>query len=94
MIGGSNHILYTVNAQLMDAEELREELRASIAEELQGGLNQNQSDQSAATATQNGLTLSLDRAHYIPLSPLSDSPGNQVKILLGYSVQKFNCTCQ
>ena len=82
MIGGSNHILYTtVNAQLEDAEELREELRASIGEKLQGGLNQNQSDQSAAAANPNGLTLSLDRAHYIPLSPLSDSPGNQVKML-------------
>ena len=88
VIGGSNHILYTtVNAQLEDAEELREELRASIGEKLQGGLNQNQSDQSAAAANPNGLTLSLDRAHYIPLSPLSDSPGNQVKMLLDYSVQ-------
>jgi hypothetical protein len=88
VIGGSNHILYTtVNAQLEDAEELREELRASIGEKLHGGLNQNQSDQSAAAANPNGLTLSLDRAHYIPLSPLSDSPGNQVKMLLDYSVQ-------
>lgn len=88
VIGGSNHILYTtVNAQLEDVEELREELRASIGEKLQGGLNQNQSDQSAAAANPNGLTLSLDRAHYIPLSPLSDSPGNQVKMLLDYSVQ-------
>jgi hypothetical protein len=88
VIGGSNHILYTtVNAQLEGAEELREELRASIGEKLQGGLNQNQSDQSAAAANPNGLTLSLDRAHYIPLSPLSDSPGNQVKMLLDYSVQ-------
>lgn len=76
-----------VNAQLEDAEELREELRASIGEKLQGGLNRNQSDQSAAAANPNGLTLSLDRAHYIPLSPLSDSPGNQVKMLLDYSVQ-------
>jgi hypothetical protein len=88
VIGGSNHILYTtVNAQLEDAEELREELRASIGEKLQGGLNQNQSDQSAAAANPNGLTLSLDRAHYIPLSPLSDSPGNQIKMQLDYSVQ-------
>ena len=88
VIGGSNHILYTtVNAQLEDAEELREELRASIGEKLQGGLNQNQSDQSAAAPNPNGLTLSLDRAHYIPLSPLSDSPGNQVKMMLDYSVQ-------
>lgn len=88
IIGGSNHILYTtVNAQLVDAEELREELRASIAEELQGKPNQNQSDQSAASAASpNELTLSLDRAHYIPLSPLSDSPGNQVKMLLGYTI--------
>jgi hypothetical protein len=88
VVGGSNHNLYTtVNAQLEDAEELREELRASIGEKLQGGLNQNQSEQSAAAANPNGLTLSLDRAHYIPLSPLSDSPGNQVKMLLDYSVQ-------
>lgn len=89
ILGGSNHILYTtVNAQLVDTEELREELRASIAEGLQDGPNQNQSDQSAASAASpNELTLSLDRAHYIPLSPLSDSPGNQVKMLLGYSVQ-------
>lgn len=88
IIGGSNHILYTtVNAQLVDAEELREELRASIAEELQGKPNQNQSDQPAASAASpNELTLSLDRAHYIPLSPLSDSPGNQVKMLLGYTI--------
>ena len=89
ILGGSNHILYTtVNAQLVDTEELREELRASIAEGLQDGPNQNQSDQSAASAASpNELTLSLDRVHYIPLSPLSDSPGNQVKMLLGYSVQ-------
>lgn len=88
IIGGSNHILYTtVNAQLVDAEELREELRVSIAEELQGEPNQNQSDQSAASAASpNELTLSLDRAQYIPLSPLSDSPGNQVKMLLDYTI--------
>jgi hypothetical protein len=88
IIGGSNHILYTtVNAQLVDAEELREELRVSIAEELQGEPNQNQSDQSATSAASpNELTLSLDRAHYIPLSPLSDSPGNQVKMLLDYTI--------
>jgi hypothetical protein len=88
IIGGSNHILYTtVNAQLVDAEELREELRASMAEELQGEPNQNQSDQLAASAASpNELTLSLDRAHYIPLSPLSDSPGNQVKMLLDYAI--------
>jgi hypothetical protein len=88
MIGGTNHILYTtVSAQLVDMEGLKEDLRAGIAEELKGGVNQNQIDQSAPATSPDGLTLSLDRAHFIPLSPLSDSPGNQVKMLLGYSVQ-------
>jgi hypothetical protein len=90
ILGGSNYILYnTVNAQLVDTEELREDLKAAIVDEvLEGGVNQNESNQSAAAATNpDGLALTLDQAHYIPLSPLSDSPGNQVKMLLGYSVQ-------
>ena len=35
VLGESNHILFTttVNAQLVDAEELREDLRATIVEE-------------------------------------------------------------
>jgi signal transduction histidine kinase len=65
--GGSNHILYTtVSAQVVDREELREELRAGIAKELQEGVNQNQSDQPAPATSPDGLTLSLDRAHFIP----------------------------
>jgi hypothetical protein len=90
ILGGSNHIIPTVNAQLVDAEELREDLRAAIVEEKLEKVvnqNQNQSNQSNAASSSNGLTLSLDRAHFIPLSPLSDSPGNQVKLMLGYSVQ-------
>ena len=92
ILGESNHTLFTttVNAQLVDAEKLREDLRATIVEEkLQKVVNQNnQSNQSdAAASSSNGLTLRLDRAHFIPLSPLSDSPGNQVKMMLGYSVQ-------
>jgi hypothetical protein len=86
----SNHILFitTVNAQLVDAEELREDIRAAIIEEkLQEVVNQNQSNQSDAASSSNGLTLTLNRAHFVPLSPLSDSPGNQVKMMLGYSVQ-------
>ena len=72
ILGGINHILYTtVNAQLVDAEELREDLRAEIVEEkLQKVVNQNQSNQSAAATSPNGLSLGLDRAHFIPLSPL------------------------
>ena len=91
ILGESNHILFTttVNAQLIDAEELREDLRAAIVEEKVQKVNQNnQSNQSdAAASSSNGLTLRLDRAHFIPLSPLSDSPGNQAKMMLGYSVQ-------
>lgn len=90
ILGESNHFLFTttVNAQLVDAEETREDLRAAIVEEkLQKVVNHNQSNQSDVASSSNGLTLRLDRAHFIPLSPLSDSPGNQVKMTLGYSVQ-------
>src|ERR671919_2147685 len=90
--GESKHIMFitTVNAQLVDAEELREDLRAAIVEEkVQKVVNQNnQSNQSdVAASSSNGLTLRLDQAHFIPLSPLSDSPGNQAKLMLSYSVQ-------
>ena len=92
ILGESNRILFTttVNAQLVDVKQTREDLRAAIVEEkLQKAVNQNnQSNQSdAAASSSNGLTLRLDRAHFIPLSPLSDSPGNQAKMMLGYSVQ-------
>ena len=54
-----------------------------------GKSNQNQSDQSAAPAASgpNGIALRLDKAHFIPLSPISDSPGNQVKMLLDYTIE-------
>lgn len=97
IMGGSSHILYTVNAQLVDVEELREDLRAAIVEEkLQGGAKQNQSNQSAGAAatSPNGLTLKLDRAHFIPLSPLSDSPGNQVKMLLDYTIENSSALAE
>ena len=92
ILGESNHILFTttVNAQLVDAKQTREDLRAAIVEEkVQKVVNRNnQRNQSdVAASNSSGLTLRLDRAHFIPLSPLSDSPGNQVKIMLGYSVQ-------
>jgi hypothetical protein len=53
-------------------EEPREEQR-DVAE--QNAINSNK------------FSLTLDRAHFIPLSPISDSPGNQVKMLLHYSAQ-------
>ena len=53
-----------------------------------GEPNQNQSDQSSAAASGlNGIFLRLDKAHFIPLSPISDSPGNQVKMLLDYTIE-------
>jgi len=65
-------------------EELGEEQKAALVkDELQTRQSQNQSD----FVSPNGITLSIDRAHYIPLGPLSDSPGNQIKMLLDYSVQ-------
>lgn len=79
--GGSNHILYTTaNAQLGDAGEL---IGEQILEEEEEGQKADQTDQAPTT---NGLSLRLDQAHFIPLSPISDSPGNQVKMLLDYSV--------
>ena len=72
-IPGTNYIPYsTANAQLEEVEDLREEQRA-VAEESATGSNE--------------FSLTLDRAHFIPLSPISDSPGNQVKMLLHYSGQ-------
>ncbi|MGE5661830.1 MAG: hypothetical protein ACM3X1_06240 [Ignavibacteriales bacterium] len=85
LMEGSYQPLYKIaNAQLENSADLREEQRAAaLGEELLGEPNQNQSDQSTATATSpNGLSLRLERAHFIPLSPISDNPGNQIKMLL------------
>ena len=91
ILGGPNHTVFTtsVNAQLENAEELSENLRAAIVEEkLQKVVDQNQSNQSdVAASNSNSLIIGLDRAHFIPLSPLNGRPGNQAKIMLGYSVQ-------
>ena len=93
LMEGSNQPLYIANAQLAD---LREEQRAAaLGEELLGEPNQNQNDQSTAAATSpNGLSLRLDRAHFIPLSPISDSPGNQVKMLPRLYNRRSGCTCR
>ena len=90
LMEGSNQPLYKIaNAQLENSADLREEQRAAVLEEeLLGKPNQNQIDQSAAPATgPDGISLRLDKAHFIPLSPISDSPGNQVKMLLDYTIE-------
>lgn len=71
-----------------DTEELREEQRTrEIEEEFSSKQGQDQDDKETADTTgSNELSLTLERAHFIPLSPLSDSPGNQVKMLLDYTI--------
>lgn len=63
---------------------LSEIAKAQVTEQIE---EQTKTDQSAATAP-NGLSVRLDRAHFIPLTPLSDSPGNQVKMLLDYTLEE------
>jgi hypothetical protein len=85
----SNQIpmLIIANAQLEDTEEQREEQRArEIEEEFPSEQGQDQDNKETAATGSNELSLTLERAHFIPLSPLSDSPGNQVKMLLDYSI--------
>ena len=84
--GALNHILFPVaNAQLNDMKGLREEQRAvAIEKELETEQGQGQSGNAETGSKEFSLT--LDRAHFIPLSPLSDSPGNQIKMMLHYSV--------
>jgi hypothetical protein len=84
-----------VNAQLEDTEEIREEQRArEMEEEFPSKQGQDQDDKEAGTTTGSStttgsheLSLTLKRAHFIPLSPLGDSPGNQIKMLLDYTIE-------
>jgi hypothetical protein len=88
LVGTSLSSNEIVNAQLEDTEEIREEQRASeMEEEFPSEQRQGQDDKEAGTTTDSHeLSLTLERAHFIPLSPLSDSPGNQVKMLLDYTI--------
>jgi hypothetical protein len=38
------------------------------------------------TYSPNSISQSLNYSHFVPLSPISNSPGNQVKLLLDYNV--------
>jgi hypothetical protein len=84
----SNKALHLLaDAQLENTAKQRGEVReVEINEELQLELDQqNQRDRSAPP---NGISMKLDTAHFIPLSPLSDSPGNQVKMVLDYNIEE------
>ena len=70
-IGGPSYIPYSTAIANAQLEEPREEQSAVPDEN--------------AVSSNNKFSLALDRAHFIPLSPLSDSPGNQVKMLLHYT---------
>jgi hypothetical protein len=75
VIGESDHILSEIaKAQIKVEEEGKDE----VSEEHESN--------DHSTGVSNGLSLRLDRAHLIPLTPLSDGPGNQVKMLPDYSI--------
>jgi len=81
----SNHMPYTTaNAQLEGSGASGEQQMAPAEQSYEMAQS---ADAPSAAGPNGGLSLKLDRAHFIPLSPLSDSPGNQVKMLLDYYVQ-------
>lgn len=77
VMGESNH-----RGIVMAQVEIEEEDRA------QDEVTEEQESVKQTSGDSNGLSIRLDRAHFIPLSPISDSPGNQVKMLLGYDVDE------
>lgn len=77
VIGESNHILSNIAKAQIEEEEGKD-----VQDEAE---EQGSTDHS--TAVSNGISLTLDRAHFIPLTPLSGSPGNQLKMLFDYSIQ-------
>jgi hypothetical protein len=92
LMGASSNqvqILFVANAQSEDTEEQREEQRSrEIEEAFPSEQGQDQGDKDATTTGSNELSLTLEQAHFIPLTPLSDSPGNQVKMLLDYTIDE------
>lgn len=70
--------------QAANAQEDREFVSAEeISNEEQGKENEN-----GVQSNPNGISQRLEYAHFIPMSPVSNSPGNQLKILLDYAVDK------
>lgn len=57
-----------------------------VQQQPQDGVKENAT--SAAAYTPNGISQRLDYAHFIPVGPLSGSLGNQVKLLLNYTVEE------
>jgi hypothetical protein len=74
--------LITANANAQeDKKDVTEEEQSSNADEEIANLTE-------ATVGPNGISQRLDYAHFVPMSPVSNSPGNQLKILLDYTVDE------
>jgi hypothetical protein len=58
------------------ATSIRDEISADIKDELT----------LSPRYSPNSVSQSLNYSHFVPLSPISNSPGNQVKLLLNYNV--------
>ena len=59
-----------------NATSLREEIATKIKDELT----------QSPRYSPNSVSQTLNYSHFVPLSPISNSPGNQVKLLLNYNV--------
>ena len=58
------------------ATSIRDEISADIKDELT----------LSPRYSPNSVSQTLNYSHFVPLSPISNSPGNQVKLLLNYNV--------
>lgn len=76
-----NLITENANAQ-EDKKDLTEEEQSSNA------ADEEIANQTEATVGPNGISQRLEYAHFVPMSPVSNSPGNQLKILLDYTVDE------
>jgi len=75
-----NLIPANANAQEDKRDVTEEEQSSNSYEEI--------TNQTEATDGHNGISQRLEYAHFVPMSPVSNSPGNQLKILLDYKVDE------
>ena len=76
----SHSIEYLAIAQ----DESSESSVASVTENVP--INSNDELRLLPKYSPNSISQAINYSHFIPLSPLSNSPGNQVKLLLNYNV--------
>lgn len=75
---------HSIEYQAIAQDESPESGVASVRE----GVSTNSNDELRLLPkySPNSISQALSYSHFIPLSPLSNSPGNQVKLLLNYNV--------